>query len=355
MIRRTIRRTRGRIVRGKEDKKEIYGGPTAVVNGISTDLIGIKLEEGLKVEELAGILKMKDSSHKAIERHNPEPLTTGPASNPEITSSTHEKAEKKTISVHKKQQEENKTLLPVEKSSDFQTTGATSISSHPEQSPGQATAIGTVSTGVKDLQEKIGISQPIEESATAALQAVSEWSHQQSVPQDESQKDEKDDDDDEWQVMPAFAPYDIYDDDGKLIAREHVDSDDDGEAATGGAGKGYTRLQVDEDAQSATSMDENTQYLFKDGEMDDELQQNPLAQLETTKDLLTEGQRVAYVGLCRLGMVEMMKELQSLESKKTSAQKSLMIAVEHMRMWSQIIMVRLYKHMEITPAGSYIL
>ncbi|KAK6531970.1 hypothetical protein TWF694_003133 [Orbilia ellipsospora] len=178
---------------------------------------------------------------------------------------------------------------------------------------------------------------------------ISSWSHQQSAAtetQDESRRSSG-----EWQEMPSYAPYDIYNDDGKLIAKEHHFSDDEGEAAEetlGGASKGYTRVQMDEDAQSATSMDDNTGYLFKEVENPEDEQLNPLSQLETTKDLLTEGQRIAYVGLCKLAMMEMRQELEKyLEVRKSWAKKSIAIGREHMKMWSQIIMVRLYKHMDI--------
>ena len=84
--------------------------------------------------------------------------------------------------------------------------------------------------------------------------------------------------------MPAFAPYDLYDDDNRLVAREEHDSDNEANAYTGlgGAGKGYTRVQADEDAKSATSMDENTDYLFKakagtEVHDEEEEQRDPLA------------------------------------------------------------------------------
>ncbi|KAK6339881.1 hypothetical protein TWF718_009270 [Orbilia javanica] len=184
---------------------------------------------------------------------------------------------------------------------------------------------------------------------------ISSWSHQQSAPVDS--KDEKDASSrrssGEWQEMPSYAPYDIYNDDGKLIAKEHHFSDDEDEKAAedaiGGASKGYTRVQMDEDAQSATSMDDNTGYLFKEGE-DQDAERNPLSQLETTKDLLTEGQRIAYVGLCKLCMVDMRMELEKVvEVKKSWTKKSVGIGREHMKMWSQIVMVRLYRHMDISP------
>ena len=181
-------------------------------------------------------------------------------------------------------------------------------------------------------------------------EGVSQWSHQALAPQkiDQNGQDHEED----WQDMPAFADYDLYDDDGKLIAREANSLDDEGNAYTGlgGAGKGYTRVQIDEDARSATSMDDNTSYLFKnkgtDVMDDDDEQRDPLAQMQATKDLLTEGQRIAYVGVTRLSMAEMVQVLESLEGTK-GTKKELRIAVESVKMWSQQMMVRLYAHMEI--------
>ncbi|KAK0654420.1 putative membrane protein [Lasiodiplodia hormozganensis] len=183
--------------------------------------------------------------------------------------------------------------------------------------------------------------------------AVSEWSYQQLAPK----KEKKDDDwDGEWQDMPAYASYDMYNDDNKLIAREKDDfSDEEVEyGALGGAGRGYTRVQIDEDAQSATSMDDNTAYLFKGGKStnvqdDDEEARDPLSQMQATKDLLTEGQRIAYVGVVRLSMLEMVKELEKLERTKAS-KKQVDMSSEAMKMWSQKMMVRLYSHMEIESA-----
>lgn len=198
-------------------------------------------------------------------------------------------------------------------------------------------------------------SLPTEPSDSQLATTASEWSHQQLAPQTHRENASIKDDDD-WQEMPAYAPYDIYNDDGKLVAREVVDSDDDTNeyANLGGAAKGYTRVQVDEDAQSATSMDDNTAYLFKErgtnvADEDDDAR-DPLSQMQTTKGLLTEGQRIAYVGLVRLAMVQMSKDLDRLERTKVT-KKDVDLAVEAMKMWSQKMMVRLYSHMEIDSAG----
>lgn len=184
---------------------------------------------------------------------------------------------------------------------------------------------------------------------------ISEWSHQHITQKDEEVKEEED----KWQPMPAFAPYDMYDDDNRLIAREAQESDDEADNdGLGGAGKGYTRIQLDEDAQSATSMDENTQYLFKDvnagtgaGEMEDEEQRDAVSQMQATKDLLTEGQRIAYVGMTRLILATMVDHAElTIDPKSKSSKKDLQNAAEAMKMWSQKMMVRLYAHMEISTA-----
>lgn len=192
--------------------------------------------------------------------------------------------------------------------------------------------------------------------ATAIVEpteGVSQWSHQTLAPKKDG-PDEKPTEE-EWQEMPAYAPYDIYDDDNKLVAREahHID-DGDAYEGLGGAGKGYTRVQIDEDARSATSMDDNTSYLFKhkttDLMDDEEEQRDPLAQMQATKDLLTEGQRIAYVGVTRLAMSNMVKELDIEGTKGTK--KELRVASESIKMWSQQMMVRLYAHMDINSSGN---
>ncbi|KAF1809672.1 DUF726-domain-containing protein [Eremomyces bilateralis CBS 781.70] len=185
-------------------------------------------------------------------------------------------------------------------------------------------------------------------------QFASEWSYQQMVTQNQKPVKEEEEEMD-WAEMPAYAPFDIYDDDNKLIAREKedLDEDDDPYTGLGGAGRGYTRVQLDEDAQSATSMDDNTAYLFKDqgkgtALMDeDEDVRDAMSQLQATKELLTEGQKIAYVSLVRLAMVDMIKEVASLERTRNS-KKAVDKAHDSITKWSQKIKVHLYTHMEIT-------
>lgn len=192
-------------------------------------------------------------------------------------------------------------------------------------------------------------------SSIANEHGVSEFSHQQLSVQPEEKKD---DEETGWQQMPAYARYDMYDDDDRLIAREYDDAEDEKYTygGLGGAGKGYTRVQIDEDAESATSMDDNTQYLFKDRakgtaivDEDDDDTRDAVSQMQATKDLLTEGQRIAYVGVVRLEIANLVKEGEDLTpTKKTK--KEVAMAGESVKMWAQKMMIRVYAHMDISEA-----
>lgn len=193
-------------------------------------------------------------------------------------------------------------------------------------------------------------------SAAGQEGGLSEFSHQQLSMQPEPEKENPDEG---WQTMPSYARYDMYDDDDRLIAKEYDDQLEDevhGYAGLGGAGKGYTRVQMDEDAQSANSMDDNTQYLFKDvgkgtgiAEEDDEDTRDALSQMQATKDLLTEGQRIAYVGVVRLEIAGIVKEAEELEQMR-SVKKVVNMSMESTKMWGQKMMIRVYAHMDISEA-----
>lgn len=199
----------------------------------------------------------------------------------------------------------------------------------------------------------------LDPSATARHQnqsSVSEYSHQHAVTQPKV-KEEEDFDDGGWQTMPAYAQYDIYDDDNRLIAKENPEelADMHGYGNVGGAAKGYTRVILDDDADSQTSMDDNTAYLFKEKTTalhdEDESVRDPLMQMQATKNLLTEGQRVAYVGLVRLAMIEMERKYERvIEKKSRQVKKALDMQTETTKMWSQKMMVRLYGHMDINTS-----
>jgi hypothetical protein len=187
---------------------------------------------------------------------------------------------------------------------------------------------------------------------------LSEYSHQQLAPEthkDDEDEEKENQEEDEWQTMPAYARYDMYDDDNRLVAKENLDELEDmsGYGNVGGAAKGYSRVTMDDDVESQTSLDDNTAYLFRErGNTlyeEDEAARDPLAQMQTTKSLLTEGQRIAYVGLVRLAMAEMVKKTTELDRTK-GTKKIVDMLQETTRMWSQKMMVRLYTHMEVNAS-----
>lgn len=104
----------------------------------------------------------------------------------------------------------------------------------------------------------------------------------------------------------------------------------------------YTRVGLDDDPEE-DSLNMRTQYLF-----DDQRGMTPLNQMQQTKTLLTEGQRIAYVSLCRLVMKEMVQAL------KRGGHDEMAPAVESMTHWSTKIISRLYQHMDVElPGTSY--
>jgi hypothetical protein len=103
----------------------------------------------------------------------------------------------------------------------------------------------------------------------------------------------------------------------------------------------YTRLRLrEEDDNDEVHL--RTKYLFNEDKA-----MTPLGQMQTTKDLLTEAQRIAYVGLCALVAREMSQSL------KIAKRKELKAAVENMELWALKIMGRLYYHMELETQGKY--
>ncbi|KAK2459554.1 hypothetical protein APHAL10511_008433 [Amanita phalloides] len=97
----------------------------------------------------------------------------------------------------------------------------------------------------------------------------------------------------------------------------------------------YTRLRVtEEDDDDEVHL--RTRYLF-----DEDKAMTPLAQMQATKNLLTDAQRIAYVGLCALTVKEMSRALAASPTKEFAAAKT------NMDLWVLKIMGRLYYHMEL--------
>ena len=131
---------------------------------------------------------------------------------------------------------------------------------------------------------------------------------------------------------------------GKLV--ERPDENGNGVALTGLREKDeldemdYTRLELDDDPEE-DDISMRTQYLFNEDKS-----MTPLSQMQQTKTLLTEGQRIAYVGLSRLVAREMVQTI-ALAAKGA---RELEPARESCANWAQKIMGRLYRHMDVDGA-----
>lgn len=323
-------------------------GQTKARNQPST----VQWHENLRPRDVHQIVQAFETHHRAGSQEFKKPLTPSPGrqvTKEESKESVEEAQESKPRddAAPEPKQLENKSDGNVESDGPLTSKEADHNSSKPEN-----VDINHSSKAHEDAPSSIAHARG---QNSGGGHGISEWSHQHLAP---TEAEVVTPEEDEWQPMPSFAPYDIYDDDNKLIAREAAGSDDgaDPYAGLGGAGKGYTRVQLDEDAQSATSLDENTQYLFKDvnagtgaGELEDEEQRDAVSQMQATKDLLTEGQRIAYVGMTRLILSVMLRQAESIPITKGS-KRHVQLAAEAMQMWSQKMMVRLYAHMEISTA-----
>ncbi|KAH0837780.1 hypothetical protein J3R83DRAFT_5959 [Lanmaoa asiatica] len=100
----------------------------------------------------------------------------------------------------------------------------------------------------------------------------------------------------------------------------------------------YTRLRADEEDE-ADEVHLRTQYLF-----DEDKAMTPLGQMQTTKKMLTEAQRIAYVGLCALTAKEM------VQKQKNVRRKELKNSIHSMELWALKVMGRLYYHMDLETA-----
>ncbi|KLO20625.1 DUF726-domain-containing protein [Schizopora paradoxa] len=101
----------------------------------------------------------------------------------------------------------------------------------------------------------------------------------------------------------------------------------------------YTRLRLDE-VDDSDQVHMRTKYLF-----DEDKAMTPLSQMQATKDMLTEAQRIAYVGLCALVIREMRESYNNMGKSK-----DLKAALESLQLWALKIMGRLYYHMELETA-----
>lgn len=141
--------------------------------------------------------------------------------------------------------------------------------------------------------------------------------------------------DEGWLPMRTVGSSEEYNDMGNLIVhRNFFDYAGEEDVAV----SGYTRVGVDDDAKSITSMDEKTDYLFDKEEGD------YLSQVQTTKEMLTDTQKIAYVGLLRLELAVMADKLRGTTGNSSHGA----VAIESLQVWGSRVIRRLYAHMELS-------
>ncbi|CAK5280768.1 unnamed protein product [Mycena citricolor] len=160
------------------------------------------------------------------------------------------------------------------------------------------------------------------------------WEDMPVIREDTDATELDEEDQKKYHYMPSAKPSSSVNATGNLIDfddsgnewRSKLDNSNESE---------YTRVRGhDEDESDEVHM--RTKYLF-----DEDKAMTPLSQMQATKNLLTEAQRIAYVGLCALITQEMSQNL------KRPNRKEFKHAVQDMDLWAMKIMGRLYYHMEL--------
>lgn len=121
------------------------------------------------------------------------------------------------------------------------------------------------------------------------------------------------------------------------------DTNDDDEEDDEGGARGYTQLRLDDDPE-VEQISAASDYLFTSGKVstvEDDAHATPHSQLNTTKNLLSEGQKIAYVGLISLVAKNIIRQLQRVPGKELQA------AIANTEEWRLRVMARLFQHMDI--------
>lgn len=185
--------------------------------------------------------------------------------------------------------------------------------------------------------------------------------------------------DDEWQEMGIANDEVVFGEKGEVM----VDIYGDDDHAKGSAEAfGYTRIAAEEQAATYQKSDRKTDFLFKASadpnkkkqytseltyddyeddatfieEIDDIYKDGNTAldQLGTTKKLLTESEKLAYVGLTKLVMNEMATSLalwgasRKCSSGRSKYAKRMNVAQSSMGQWQLKMTERLYAHLGVT-------
>ncbi|CDK27453.1 unnamed protein product [Kuraishia capsulata CBS 1993] len=214
----------------------------------------------------------------------------------------------------------------------------------------------------------------------------------ESIEEGPHDSDSDSDSDSNWQQMDTKISYDIYNSKGQKL-EDLVNPSGESLGNEDGATKGYTRVAAQEQATKYSNIDKEFAFLFKnegsnlktlhdeneqyqkeieedvkgkesdndtendtethsDSEEDDTFVKESMSaatQLHSTKKILKDSQKIAYVGLVRLVIVDMATDLAMIRSTNSiSTMKKLSAVQGSFENWSMKIMGRLYTHMDLS-------
>lgn len=197
---------------------------------------------------------------------------------------------------------------------------------------------------------------------------------------------EQAEDEDGWQDMGTANDDVVFGEKGEVV----VDTQDNEAVHASAEAYGYTRIAAEEEAKMYHESDKKTNFLFKasspkrsaavvqdrnaekdtlngdDDDDDDDVSSidelydvhredhTAIDQLKTTKKLLTDAEKLAYLGLVKLVMNEMATQLATwgalkyCHSARSKFAKRMITAQTMMGTWSKTMLERLYAHLDVS-------
>lgn len=173
-----------------------------------------------------------------------------------------------------------------------------------------------------------------------------------------------------WKTMKTISEMDYYDDKGNLQFTSGKDHDI---FDPKNRNNGYTRIDTEEQVAKYAELDAKTDFLFvtkgevnektkearyRDDDVDDSSEDFEYEEdenmeqdeaLQSTKDMLSEGQKFSYVGMVKLIAVDMATELAMLkQSTSSKIAKQLSSSQKNFANWNQYVNDKINSHMELS-------
>ena len=165
-----------------------------------------------------------------------------------------------------------------------------------------------------------------------------------------------------WKEMKTISDLDFYNEKGELQYKSESGRDF---IHNNNFHFGYTKIDTEEQVNKYAALDKKTDFLFKNAtrkprtygenrvifdaeheEFDNSDEVDPNEALTDTKDMLSDSQRLAYVGMAKLIMVEMATKLVMVQFGTSSKlAKQMSESQRHFSNWSSNTALKLYEHL----------